>query len=1276
MTTSASTVTGTTPVGDPLRPFVPRLAVDWLRTAPDALAQSFPGTMVFADVSGFTELTERLSRRGRAGSEEIANVLDVAFAELIGAAYAYDADLLKWGGDALLLLFRGDEHTPRAAAAAMRMRRALEEMRRLRTSVGPVRLRLSIGAHAGTFHLCLVGGVHRELVVVGTDATTTVRVEGIADAGEIALSEPTAALLDGTLLGSAKDGTVLLAGEPRLPPIVPPFFDVSGVDLARLLPAEYTHELRGEASEPELRHVAIAFAELRGTDDLLEREGLDAVAAALDERITAIQQTCLRFGATFAQTDISSNGVKAILLTGAPRSAGGDEEELLLRACRAIVETPGRLPVRIGVNAGRVFSGIVGPPTRRTYTFYGDATNTAARIMARAEEGQLLVRDDVLERARTTYALTPVEPFAAKGKAERIRTAAVGRPVGEREQTVGGPFVGRELELGLLLEALGRAREGAGSLVVVTGDGGVGKTRLLAELRAALLGLRGVVVQCEQVDSRPYAAVAAILSRALQLGAHATPAEVEARLRFAVTTRVQELEPWLPLLGAALGLELPPTPETAMLEERFVPDRIAEAVQTFLQALVPETAIVAIDDAHWLDEASNHLIGRVAANLGEVPWLLVVTRRETGTGFRTPEGVEVASIAVEPLSREDSRELVTALTEDAPLPPHVLDGIAERSGGSPLFLTELVSALRAGGAVEDLPGSVEALMAQRVDELPARERAILRHAAVLGGRFELETLRLTLGLDPVEAASVILRLEEFLVTDDEGTVRFRHGLLRQTAYEGLPFRRRRELHERVGLALEHGAGDDGVAEVADRLAHHFYEAADWERARHYGWLAGSHAKSVYANVDAAVQLERALAAARRQRKVRPEEVARIAEALGDVRVSLGEFEGALQAFQGARRRLRGDPVEVARLLYKESYVPYRLGRHRDAQRRLDRGLALLEPVRSVPAMAQRARIEARRAAIEQAQGRLRETIVWCERAIADAETGGAKDALAHGLNVLDSAYVALGQVDRATHGKRALQLFDELGELGHKAGLMNNLGILAYYEGSWAEALAWYRQAQEAWQQAGDRWAASYAALNIGEVLSSQGHLDEAEPLLRDVLRVSQAAGTPSGTATALLELGKLETRRGRLDAAVERLGDARSVFAEIGEESAVIDVDARIAEALVLGGDAGQGAALASAALREADGVEGGSVVAPVLLRVLGLAHLVAGRHETGRETLRRSVAAAEAVQSNYDVAVALDALAGAEREGGGDDAVTARRDELFARLGIVSTPMPAIAS
>ncbi len=122
---------------DPLRPFVPRIAVDWLRDTPEARAQRFDGTLVFADISGFTDLTEALAKRGREGAEEIAGVVDAAFAQLIRKAYAHGADLLKFGGDAVLLLFRGDDHERRAGAAAIGMQAGLAGMRRRSTSAGP-----------------------------------------------------------------------------------------------------------------------------------------------------------------------------------------------------------------------------------------------------------------------------------------------------------------------------------------------------------------------------------------------------------------------------------------------------------------------------------------------------------------------------------------------------------------------------------------------------------------------------------------------------------------------------------------------------------------------------------------------------------------------------------------------------------------------------------------------------------------------------------------------------------------------------------------------------------------------------------------------------------------------------------------------------------------------------------------------------------------------------------------------------------------------------------
>ena len=182
------------------------------------------------------------------------------------------------------------------------------------------------------------------------------------------------------------------------------------------------------------------------------------------------------------------------------------------------------------------------------------------------------------------------------------------------------------------------------------------------------------------------------------------------------------------------------------------------------------------------------------------------------------------------------------------------------------------------------------------------------------------------------------RLEGFLVAGDDGVLAFRHGLLRDAAYHGLSFRRRRVLHRRVGESLELGAGTE-VAGVAADLTHHFFEAGLWEKSLRYGLIAGSAARSVYANVDAAAVLDRAVAAGTRWRGARPEAVMRAAEALGDVRLSLGEFDRARAAFAIARSRVRGDVVERARLLRKEAVVAYRLGAYSRAQRILKVALA-------------------------------------------------------------------------------------------------------------------------------------------------------------------------------------------------------------------------------------------------------------------------------------------------------------------------------------------------
>src|SRR5262249_21569142 len=157
--------------------FVPRLTIEWLRSSPELRWLEVEGTLAFVDISGFTAMSEMLSSRGRAGAEEVTDVMNATFSALLEEAYWLGGGLLKFGGDALLLLYEGEDHAARAARAAFEMRRLLRAIGRPRTSAGPVQLRMHAGIHTGRFQFFLVGDSHRELLVTGPAASRTVEME-------------------------------------------------------------------------------------------------------------------------------------------------------------------------------------------------------------------------------------------------------------------------------------------------------------------------------------------------------------------------------------------------------------------------------------------------------------------------------------------------------------------------------------------------------------------------------------------------------------------------------------------------------------------------------------------------------------------------------------------------------------------------------------------------------------------------------------------------------------------------------------------------------------------------------------------------------------------------------------------------------------------------------------------------------------------------------------------------------------------------------------------
>jgi class 3 adenylate cyclase/tetratricopeptide (TPR) repeat protein len=1262
-----------------LTPYVPRLVIEWLRETPAANHRRISGTLAFVDISGFTKLTERLARKGKAGAEEVNDVLDLCFTRLLDVAYDNGGAVLKWGGDAVLVLFTGPEHAARASRSAFGMRRTLRQFGRVRTSVGFISLRMSVGIHSGEFDFFLVGRSHRELLVTGPAATATVAMETLASAGEIALSPRAVSFLPAEAVGRTKGEARLLKAEPiPLAELAQPGGEPVGLDIDSCVPVMLRRHLLSGGGDTEHRHVGVAFLQFQGVDALIAESGAAPAASALDGLIGAVQHAADEHGVTFLATDIDRDGGKVILVAGAPQASGNDEERLL-RAVREIADGDYGLSVRTGVNAGHVVAGDFGPSYRRTYTILGDAVNLAARIMGRAELGQMLATEPVLAKSRTTFEAAPLEPFLVKGKRRPVQAFDVGPIMGSRQAAVRAdlPLVGRQPELRELLGALRSARDGRGRVIEIVAEPGLGKSRLLEELRARADGLVVESATCDPYESStPYHPFRGLLRRLVGIPLDADPSRGGRLLEQRVRQVAPHLLPWLPLLATPMYLEVAPTPESEQLDEEFRRARLDEATEELIVALLPNPALLIFEDVHWMDEPSADLLRRLVLSVHQRPWLICASRRQQATGFAAPEASAAVKLELSPITGDDAAALATLASEDAPLSPHAIAALAQRSGGNPLFLQELVAAAQATKTVDALPDTVEALVAAQIDRLPAGDRTLLRYASVLGPRFEPNLLGAALNMEgPAgDVRAVTERLTDYIVSEPSGYLQFRHALIRDVAYEGLPYRRRRELHARVGETIAESAGPK-AAQQAELLSFHFFAAGQYDRAWTYSRLAGERARSKFANVEAADFYQRAVESARRLGDIRAAELVPMLEALGDVSERAGMYRSAANAYRDARRLLSADRTTQARLLLKAGVIQEHAGRYSDALRWYGRALRLLEDNGlQKKARAVRADIGVWYASARREQGRYSEAIGWCERAIDDARTSGEQGALAHAYRILGDIYATLGNPEGTRYLQLALRIYEELEDLSGQSEALNELGVAAYFSGRWTEALDLYRRSSEARRKTGDEANAAHGINNIAEILSDQGRLDEAQTLFHDVLRVWRAAGFRLTIAIATSNLGRVAARSGRYDEAMRLYREALEGFRTKQAEIEALEAQARMAETLVLAGRADEAVELATTTLDRVVALHGRRELQALLHRVQGYA-LMDRDPETARRSFEESLRVARRASAEYEVALTLRASAALAGKLGLGEArdLEEEASQILGRLGVVSVAEPA---
>jgi class 3 adenylate cyclase/tetratricopeptide (TPR) repeat protein len=1243
-----------------LAPYLPRLVRAWSLEAGAPRARTIEGSLVSVDISGFTALAERLSVKGRVGAEELVQRISGCFDLLIEAAERHGGDVLKFRGDALLLFFREDRHAQRAAGAASDMQWTIESI-----DSEDVELRMSAGVHTGECHFFLTETPHRELLVAGPGATRVFELEDLASATEIVLSAETAAAVDPEWLGDEREGARLMN---RLEPgasTVPPPPDVTGERLDEYVPGPLRAHLAVSSGEAEHRQVTVAFVKLGGTDELIAAEGPDELLARIDTLAAAAGDACTRYGLTWLESDIDVGAVKLYLTGGAPSSSGQDEEGML-RALREIVSTEVGLPIRAGVNRGHVFTGDIGSSNRRAYAVMGDAVNLAARLTARAQPGDILATPEVLDRANTVYA-TEKEPLLVKGKERAVTAHHVGDAVGTRDEAEvdATPIVGREPELELLQDAVNAARMRELRIVVFAGEPGIGKSRLVRELRTLALGFTQLTAAGEQyASSTPFFAWRNLLRQLAGITSDSSREQAGAQLTPFVTGVMPDLAPWLPLLAIPFDADALPTPEADALDPAASREKLFETVEAFLERVLMMPTLLVVEDAHWLDDSSRSLLLHLTRMKAARPWLVCVTTRPVAEPAVHLEGPG-QRLDLEPLEVGRAAELALSMANEVALSSELLAALTERSGGNPLFVRELVKAARAGDKLETLPESIESLLTTRIDTLDPENRMLLRYAAVVGPTFELDFVAEILEEEIPDAADPARWewLREFVGYAGDMTYAFRHDLIRATAYEGLSYKRRRDIHGRVARALEE-RGDD-----ATLLSLHFFEAGKHDKAWTYAVEAGDRAQATFANVVAAELYDRAIAASDNLPELAPADVARVLEALGDVCERFASFDRGFAALARARDLIgEASPLHDARLLAKQAALDEHIGRHDKGLEACAQALARLEDADAGPERESvRARIKLNIGGIHYRRTNNEEAIRWLEAAAEHANSAGDRSTLAHAYYLLDAAHSDFGSSDGLRYLELARPIFEELGDLRGLGVVLSNLGIHAYYEGRWEESLAYYRESRDAKERSGDVIGAVIQVNNEAEILSDQGLTFDAAPLFEEMLRVSRASGWSFGEAAALSNLARAASRAGSFEKAHEYFDQALAAFEALSSERFIVEAKARRAECFVYEGRYQEALEVATECREAAKRSPVGGVEA-LIERSIGYAVHQARRPDEAKPHFDESLRIARDLKVQYEVALTLRAMAATRQPDA--DALAAESDEILAQLGVVSLP------
>ncbi len=934
-------------------------------------------------------------------------------------------------------------------------------------------------------------------------------------------------------------------------------------------------QLRGER-----REVTILFADAVNFTQLSVSLDAESVFNLINDLLSRLVACVHRYGGVVDK--FTGDGLMAIF--GAP-IAHENNAELALRAAldmqsaakdfaptaRAQLGAP--IEIRIGINSGLAVAGILGTEEQAAYTVIGESVNLASRLESSAKPGRILVSANVQARTQAFFDFSPKKKISVKGVDHPIIVyETVGlRSVAESPRGLPGTaevYLGRHHERESLqthFKMLGE--EHLGHLILIEGEAGMGKTRLISEC-------------IKDLDPSP---LTIWRGHGLPYDTQGTGYGIfrslfrDAIIQLEKSDIFQDLAPSLkPYIDRMMGntFESGESQALAYLDPEQINQLTRVAIrETILNASQLRPLLLVLDDFHWADDLSRDLLQTLVPLVETFPLILCVMTRPSPDFVLDSSIINQNSfrrLTLKPLSQKESKALLSALVDIEAMAETTIQAILNQAEGNPFYIEEFVRMLvekemlqlddgqwrlNSTTLVEDLeiPTSLRGLMLARVDRLPEDLRYVLRDAAILGPEFDAALLQdVTRRLRDVDnVAPMLNRLSSLgLLTPRPGagetTYAFRHILTQETIYQSVLRNQRRELHQIVAQCIE-VRHQENLEPYAEMLAFHYDRARSREKALYFHMMAGTQAQQRFANHEALQFFNRALQLSQQVSDTEHERW-QAAVALGDIEQHIGENEEAIACYKAALEEVQDISYEKrAEVHLRIARAWSKLGDFEQAKEALHTARETLEQINN-PAPDIQAEVynelgwlTFRRGDLPSAQGHLK-------RAVALVDKSHHYPILASTLNRLGAVYYSQGEWERATAAvQRSLELRQKMGDILGVARSSNNLGILRRDNGDWAGALKDCKRSLDIMQQTGDMEGIAIAHTNIANVYIDLGDWEKAESNLLQSYEIAQKIANPYERAQANMNLGRIYLLQGEWNKAQYYLDRAIGLFNQVG---------------------------------------------------------------------------------------------------------------------------------